>query len=255
MGSYPLGLAYSLLSDNGCVELLSKMAFDIFQAIEDNDKNTLELGMDCFRKVLNFICQGKPDLCFDERGSPKNFSLTHSIYLQVLRNSHVSRWPTHLFIFGFAYQSMLPLWADWLWEESKTSSTWGAMIQATFLKNLKYDEWQSFVDLPLMRAEFLNRTLAESFLRQMGPETQANSSLGRSESFNGPAAGSTVPPQGQQNHSHPTTTSLTEATHPNGSNAGPLSQDSPRNFSVESVADSAGEWLAYLLFVYAMATG
>jgi hypothetical protein len=175
----------------------------------------------------------QPDPCIDGSGSPKNVSLIRSIYLQVLRNSHVSRWPTNLFIFGVAYQSMLPLWTDWLREESKTSGTWGAMIQAVFLRNLKFDERQSFVGLPLMRAEFLNRTLTESSLRQMGPETQANSSLERSESFNGPTAGSTVPSQGQQNHSHPTTTSLMEATHPNGSNAGPLPQESPQNFTYQ----------------------
>jgi hypothetical protein len=91
MGSYSLRLAYSFLSDNGCVEFLSKMAFDIFQAIEDNDKNTLKLGIDCFKKMLNFICQSKPDLCFDGRGNPKNFSLIRFIYFQVFRNNHVSR--------------------------------------------------------------------------------------------------------------------------------------------------------------------
>jgi len=48
-----------------------------------------------------------------------------------------------------------------------------------------------------MRAKFLNRTLAESFFRQIGPKTQANSSLRRLESFNGLTAGSTVLPQGQ----------------------------------------------------------
>jgi hypothetical protein len=114
MNDNPLAAAHP--SDPSCVELLAHMASQINTAIEENSLSIFNDGMDCFTKVLNFICQGAPDLFLVQRAKASDIAPIRAMYLQVFFGIPVSLWPNYLYIFIRAYSSSL--WVTWLREET-----------------------------------------------------------------------------------------------------------------------------------------
>jgi hypothetical protein len=159
MKDLPRRAAFSHPLDPGYINLLSYMAIQIDTAIEQGELSILDAGIDCFSKLLDFICQGKPGLWIDGRARLSDVAPTRTMYIQVLRGSPISFWPNYLYIFNLAYPSASPLWIFWLEEEVRTNpgKQWLGEI---FLRHLsrgnecRIHSWH-------VRNEFLTRTLRQ----------------------------------------------------------------------------------------------
>jgi hypothetical protein len=154
-------------SDPSCVQLLSDMAVQINTAIEQNSPSIFEVGLYCFIKVLNFICQGIPDLFLVEQAEASDIAPIRAMYLQVFLSIPVSLWPNYLYIFGLAYPSVLSLWITWLREETRINRE-REKIHQTFELYLS-SEWQGN-GLAYERNQFLVFAMAQDLLSQLGLE-------------------------------------------------------------------------------------
>lgn len=155
-------------SDPGCVELLSNMAVQINTAIEQNSLSTFNVGIDCFTKVLNFICQGIPDLFLLQQAKASDIAPIRAMYLQVFLRVPVSLWPDYLYIFGRAYSSVSSLWTTWLREEAGINPEKEQIHQifGQYLTAGKICNVLAHRELLHERDMFLIQAMAEDILRQ-----------------------------------------------------------------------------------------
>lgn len=141
------------------LNLLFRIANKIDRAIENDTRSAFQTGIDCFSEMFGFLCEYKLDLWSSGKASPMDLASIRSVYLLVLRENPISRWPDYLYIFHLAYPAALSLWISWLQEEIRTNPD-REQILFIFLQNQIPGKDQANTLLQ-KRNEFLARTLEQ----------------------------------------------------------------------------------------------